>query len=167
MNQPAETDEPLEPIVWPPAFDGLIRGAQAWLAERGETIVGSGCFRSGRLSGSIHTDFGPEDQDKDANQDYAVAWLPRDEELRKRFQLVVALADGLTASFRSEWASAAVCSVAVRALAQGDPDWRRQNWPGRPSMKPAGAWASLPMSWHASRKRPVHPANSCPPGSIF
>ena len=74
-------------IPRPPAFDDLIREHQAWLAERGETIVGSGCFRSGQFSGSVHTDFGPEDQDKDANQDYAVAWLPRDERLRDRFCL--------------------------------------------------------------------------------
>jgi hypothetical protein len=50
-----------------------------------------------------------------------VAWLPGDEKTRKRFRLAVALADGLTASFRSEWAAALVCSVALRALVEGDP----------------------------------------------
>jgi hypothetical protein len=122
MSRAADTDEPIEPLTRPPAFDDLIRGSQAWLAERGETIVGSGYFCSAQLSGSIHTDFGPEDQDKDANQDYALAWLPHDEETRKRFRFGLALGDGLTASFRSEWASALVCSVALRALAEGDPD---------------------------------------------
>ena len=114
----ADTDEP---FTWPPAFDHLIRESQAWLAERGKTIIGSGCFRSGQLSGSVHTDFGPEDQDKDANQDYALAWLPHDEQTQKRFRFVLALGDGLTTSFRSEWASALVCSVALRALVEGDP----------------------------------------------
>jgi hypothetical protein len=118
MNDVANTDEPL---MFPAAFERVIRESQAWLAERGETIVGSGCFRSGNLSGSVHSDFGPEDQDKEANQDYALAWLPHDEEARRRFRLVLALGDGLTASYRSEWASALVCSVALRALVEGDP----------------------------------------------
>ena len=74
MGQGDGTDEP---FTRHPAFDHLIRENQAWLAERGRTIIGSGCFRSGPLSGSVHTDFGPEDQDKEANQDYVVAWLPR------------------------------------------------------------------------------------------
>ncbi len=80
-----------------------------------------GLLPVGRLVGSVHTDFGPEDQDKDANQDYAVVWLPRDEKIRERFRLALALGDGLTTSFRSEWASALVCSLALRALAEGDP----------------------------------------------
>ena len=116
MTQTAATDESFKGL---PAFDDLIRGNQAWLAERGTTIIGSGCFRSGQLSGSVHTDFGPEDQDKDANQDYAVVWLPHGAEVRKRFRVVLAMADGLTASYRSEWASAVACSVALRAVAEG------------------------------------------------
>jgi serine/threonine protein phosphatase PrpC len=119
MNDDADTDEPL---AFPPAFERVIRESQGWLAERGETIVGSGCFRSGVLSGSIHSDFGPEDQDKETNQDYVLAWLPHDEEIRRRFRLVLALADGLTASYRSELAAAVVCSVALRALVEGDPN---------------------------------------------
>jgi hypothetical protein len=118
MSQGADTDEP---FTWPPAFDHLIRGNQAWMAERGETIVGSGCFRSGPLCGSVHTDFGPDDQDKDANQDYALAWLPHDAKTRTRFRFILAMGDGLTTSFRSEWASALACSVALRTLVEGDP----------------------------------------------
>jgi hypothetical protein len=117
MSQDADSDDDATPH---PAFDQVIRENQAWLAERGQTIVGSGCFRSGPLSVSIHSDFGPDDQDKDANQDYALAWLPNDERMQKRFRLVLALGDGLTTSYRSEWASALVCSVAVRALVDGD-----------------------------------------------
>ncbi len=120
MSQAADTDAPIQPGNWPAEFDGVVRDCQAWLAERGETIVGSGCFRSEELSGSLHTDFGPEEQDKDVNQDYALAWLPRDEGMRKRFRLVVALGDGLTTSFRSECASALLCTVAMRALVEGD-----------------------------------------------
>ena len=104
-----------------PAFDRLIRENQAWLAERGRMIVGSGCFRSGPLSGSVHTDFGPKDQDKEANQDYVVAWLPHDAATQKRFCFILALGDGLTTSFRSEWASALACLIALRALVEGGP----------------------------------------------
>ena len=146
--------------TWPPAFDNLIRGAQAWLAERGETIVGSGCFRSGQLSGSIHTDFGPEDQDKDANQDYAVAWLPRDERLRNRFCLALALGDGLTASFRSEWASAVVCSVALRALAEGDPNLSPREL-ARQAFDEAGRSLG-----RLANELTCDPASSCPPGQF-
>jgi hypothetical protein len=120
MGQAAGIDESDQSIAWPPAFGKLIVGSQAWLAERGDTILGSGCVRSRQLSGSLHSDFGPEDQDKDANQDYALAWLPHEEETRQRFRFAVALGDGLTTSFRSEWASALVCSVALRALVEGN-----------------------------------------------
>ena len=91
-----------------------------WLAERGETIVGSGCFRAGQVSGSIHTDFGPEDQDKDANQDYALAWLPHDPNTAtvsvwpcagRRLDGLVPIGIGLGPGR----------SVALRALVAGDP----------------------------------------------
>jgi hypothetical protein len=120
MSQAAEADDPIDCGDWPAKITDLMRESQAWLAERGETIVGSGRFRSEKLSGSMHCDFGPEEQDKDANQDYAVAWLPHDEGMRERFRVVLALGDGLTTSFRSEWASAVACSVALRALVESD-----------------------------------------------
>jgi hypothetical protein len=119
MSQAADNDEP---VTWPPALDRLIRTTHAWLEERGNTVIGSGCFQSPQFAGSVHTDFGPDDQDKDANQDYAVAWLPYDEETRNHFRFILALGDGLTTSFRSEWASALACSVALRALIEADPD---------------------------------------------
>ena len=73
MSQGAEADLPSTGHA---EFDLLLRESRAWLAERGEMVVGSGCFRSGRISGSIHSDFGPADQDKATNQDYALAWWP-------------------------------------------------------------------------------------------
>ena len=101
-----------------PAVDLVLRECRAWLAERGETVVGSGRFSSGRLHGSVHSDFGPEEQDKGANQDYAVAWWPRDGETGGPLRFVLAMADGLTTSFRSECGSALVCWVAARALVE-------------------------------------------------
>jgi hypothetical protein len=49
-----------------------------------------------------------------------VAWLPHDDGMRERFRVVLALGDGLTTSFRSEWASAVACSIALRALVESD-----------------------------------------------
>lgn len=106
----------------PPAdFDPLVQAKlgtlHAWLGERGETIVGSGCIRSGRTTVVLHTDYGPEGQDKETNQDYGLLWK---ETGRQRVDplLVLAIGDGLTSSFRSEWASALACSVAVRTLVE-------------------------------------------------
>ncbi len=104
------------PSTGHPKFDLLLRETRAWLAERGEMIIGSGCFRSGGLSGSIHSDFGPTGQDKATNQDYALAWWPAARGDRQRLRFVLALSDGLTNSFRSECAAALACWVSARAL---------------------------------------------------
>jgi serine/threonine protein phosphatase PrpC len=100
-----------------PEFDRLLGESRAWLSERGEMIVGSGGFRKGRLSASIHSDFGPAGQDKTTNQDYALAWWPSAVEAR-RPSFVLAVSDGLTTSFRSELASALACWVGARALVE-------------------------------------------------
>jgi hypothetical protein len=157
MEQDADTDET---CTWPPAFDHLIRGNQAWLDERGKTIIGSGGFRSGQLSGSIHTDFGPADQDKEANQDYAVAWLPHDAEMQRRFRLVLALGDGLTTSFRSEWAAALVCSVALRALVEGSPGLEPQDLARYAFNEAGGSLGRL------ADELAHEPEASCPPGQF-
>jgi len=106
------------PLLGRPEFDLLLRETREWLARRGEMVVGSGPFRSGRFSGAIHSDFGPADQDKTTNQDYALAWWPPVSEARQRLRIVLALADGLTTSYRSECASALACWVGVRALVE-------------------------------------------------
>jgi hypothetical protein len=97
-------------------YDRLVNEHRAWLAEPGETIVGSGCFRSGSVLGSLHCDFGPPGQDKRVNQDYALAWLPAKSADRRLPRLVVALSDGLTNSYRSECAAALACWTSVRSL---------------------------------------------------
>jgi len=106
------------PFVGHPEFDLLLRESQAWLAERGEMVVGSGSFKSGQFSGALHSDFGPADQDKATNQDYALAWWPSADEAQPGLRFVLAMADGLTTSFRSECASALACWVGVRALVE-------------------------------------------------
>jgi serine/threonine protein phosphatase PrpC len=106
------------PTTGLPGIDLAMREGRNWLAERGELVVGSGCFRAGPFSGSIHCDFGPQTQDKNANQDYALAWWPLADGDNRLPRLVLALADGLTNSFRSEWAAAVACWVAVRAVVE-------------------------------------------------
>jgi hypothetical protein len=113
MSQGAEADLP---STGHPEFDLLLRENRAWLAARGRLIVGSGCFRAGPLSGSVHCDFGPPDQDKATNQDYALAWWPAATGDRRHPRFVLALSDGLTNSYRSECASALACWVSVRTL---------------------------------------------------
>jgi hypothetical protein len=106
-------DEP--PASGSPDVDRVVRECRTWLAECGELIVGSGGFRAGPFSGSIHCDFGPPTQDKSTNQDYALVWRPATDD-NAQPRLVLALADGLTNSFRSECAASMACWTAVRAL---------------------------------------------------
>lgn len=113
MSQDPKADLP---SIGHPDFDLLLRESQAWLAKRGEVLVGSGSFRSEQLSGAVHSDFGPADQDKGTNQDYALAWWPAANGDRRRLRFVLALSDGLTNSFRSECASALACWVSMRTL---------------------------------------------------
>jgi hypothetical protein len=150
-----------EPLAGHPAFDRLIREHQAWLAERGKLVIGSGSFRSGRLVGAIHTDFGPENQDKETNQDYVAAWLPHDEAMQKRFRCILAMGDGLTTSFRSEWASAMACLVALRTLAEGDPSGQPKDLVQHAFDEAGGGLGRL--ADELSRD----PEASCPPGQFI
>jgi hypothetical protein len=85
-----------------------------WLSQRGHTIVQSGAAEVGGFQISLHSDYGPPDQDKGPeNQDFALAWYDRDSQ-----RFAVAVADGLTDSYRSEWAASLACWVAVRTLVE-------------------------------------------------
>ncbi len=86
MGQAADIDESRQPLTWPPAFGDLIRGQPGVVGRARRHDRRFGIFPRQQLSGSLHTDFGPEDQDKDTNQDYALAWLPHDEKARQRFR---------------------------------------------------------------------------------
>ena len=95
-----------------------IRPHHQWLQQSGKLLEASGVLTAEKYVLALHTDFGPLDQDKTTNQDYALAWQPSRTPVPPVPSLIVALADGLTSSFRSEWASALVCSVAARSLAE-------------------------------------------------
>jgi hypothetical protein len=106
------------PFTGQAEFDRAIRRHEAFLAQRGETIVGSGAFHNDKMDISIHTDFGPKDQDKAANQDYVLAWRPRDADKGDPLRLALAMGDGLTTSFRSECAAALACWAALGNLVE-------------------------------------------------
>jgi hypothetical protein len=141
--------------------DRAIRESQQGLAERGAVIVGSGCFRSGGLCGSLHTDFGPEDQDKGANQDYVLAWRPHLAAAREGLRFAVALGDGLTTSFRSEYASALACWVALRTVVEGDPETDPKTLASRAFNAAGEAIGGL------ADELDVDPQASCPPGQFL
>jgi hypothetical protein len=81
-------------------------------------VVGSGCLHSGPTTLFFHTDFGPASQDKEMNQDYALAWSGDPSPGAPEPLLALALADGVTSSYRSEWASELACAVALQVLVE-------------------------------------------------
>lgn len=88
--------------------------AQRVLASHGEFRCGSDCLRGGLPRIAIHTEFGPPGQSKDENQDFVVAWRAADR--RCPLQWMVAVADGVTSSFRAEWGAEAACWKSTEAL---------------------------------------------------
>lgn len=75
-------------------------------AESGEIA-----WPGGRLS--IHTDFGPAEQDKDMNQDSVVAWVPNEP---SRIQCAITVADGVSSSFQAEIGAQVACWAALAEL---------------------------------------------------
>jgi hypothetical protein len=160
MSEVARADLP---FIGQPEFDLLLRKGQAWLAARGEMVVGSGPFTAGRFSGSLHSDFGPADQDKETNQDYALAWWPSSAAAddRPRPAFVLALADGLTMSFRSESAAGLACWVGVRALVENFP-----SSPPKDLARLAFAEAGLTIG-QLTDELARDPETSCPQGQFL
>ncbi|MCY2986682.1 MAG: protein phosphatase 2C domain-containing protein [Planctomycetota bacterium] len=141
-------------------LERMVGSHRDWLAERGQPLVGSGCFRVGPWSGAVHTDFGPLDQDKTTNQDYALAWWPDDDDCRTRIRWALAMADGLSSSFRSEWASELASWTALRALVELSATEPRQT--AQQAFDAAGAAIGrLADEWAAD------PQGSCPPGQYL
>lgn len=99
----------------------LMRRDHQWLQARGELLVGSGALHTEDATVYFHTDFGPAGQDKDTNQDYVLVWRDSRADGTTRRGMGIAVADGLTSSFRSEWAAEVACATALRALAE-EPD---------------------------------------------
>ncbi len=97
-------------------LDSVIRAHLDHLAQRGCLIIETGRSRCNRFDIALHTDFGPLEQDKAKNQDYALVWQPSRAESGDRLQFALALSDGLTSSFWSERAAVLACWVAMGVL---------------------------------------------------
>jgi protein phosphatase 2C-like protein len=111
---PIEDDHLYGP--WSKVAQSQIDSIHAWLDDRGEKVVGSGRIHCAETEVSVHTDYGPEGQDKETNQDYALLWMEGTPPQTRAPVIVLAMADGLTSSFCSEWGSALASSAAVRSL---------------------------------------------------
>src|SRR5260221_12327456 len=93
----------------------IIVKCRTQLEKHGHVVDKSGCFKMDRVCGSVHTDLGPPNQDKTVNQDYVLAWhafgpahgLPC---------LAIAIADGVTTSYASEWGAQLACYAGLAFL---------------------------------------------------
>lgn len=92
-----------------------VRPYQERLNALGRVCVESGVLDSDHYRVSIHTSFGPPNQDKDCNQDFVVAWVS-DGDADGPVGLAVALADGVTSSHRAEVGSRTACWAAIDSL---------------------------------------------------
>ncbi len=98
-------------------LDQLISAHADWLRQEGHPVVLSGAFAAPPYRGSVHSCFGPADQDKcPENQDFALVWTRAKD--GPGLRLVAALADGLTSSYRSDWAAELACWTGVKLLTQ-------------------------------------------------
>lgn len=141
----------------------------ACLRQAGQLVVGSGCLQSGSTSLALHTDYGPAGQDKETNQDYALAWASAPSARSSEPLLAFALADGLTSSYRSEWASEVACAVALQALVER----LRQTSavagaPGAAAGHASFAFAAAGRALQeVARELAAKPEASCPPGQFL
>ncbi len=140
-------------------FDRLLDEQRRWLSEHGEALAGSGRFDGGGWSVSWHSVFGPPEQDKSPeNQDYVLAWRPRPADAGRFPEWILALADGVTSSFRADWAAEIACWSAVRTLAEGGTEPRASAQ--RASDAACAALGRIADGWA------VDPSASCPPGQF-
>lgn len=100
-------------------FRRILDECDGHLSERGNLRVASGTLPwSGGLL-AIHSDFGPPEQDKDANQDYVTAWSPGELKREDGAAWVVAMADGVTSSYFAEIGAEVACRVGLARIVSG------------------------------------------------
>lgn len=100
-------------------FERLRKKSEECLSARGTVCAGSGClsWSTGKLT--MHTDYGRADQDKDTNQDFALAWVAADDQ-DGSVRWAIALADGVTSSWYAEYGAEIACWTALAAVAAQD-----------------------------------------------
>lgn len=140
-----------------------------WLRQAGQLVVGSGCLHRGATTLALHTDFGPPGQDKETNQDYALAWSSAPGSAAAEPLLALALADGVTSSYRSEWASELACAVALQTLVELLT--RPPTTAPTPQSLSALAQTAFAAAGRAlqeiAQKLEAKPEDSCPPGQFL
>jgi len=105
-----------------PVLSGIhreIRHCRRFLKQTGVVVSQSGGFEvpQGWLSG--HSALGPASQDKVVNQDRLILWKPR-KHPASGLDWAIAMADGVTSSWHSEFAAGLACWSALKALAESD-----------------------------------------------
>lgn len=149
---------PVAPAPATRALHPLVAPNHAWLRARGELWIDSGTvpFPGGTIS--FHSDFGPLGQDKPTNQDYAAVWRGKRGEIPA---LALAIGDGLTSSYHSEFGAQAVCSAALRQLvAEFNPESPRA---ALESAVAAGVRATQDLAAELASNA----ERSCPPGQFL
>ncbi len=98
-------------------YHNLIKEQREWLSSKGRTTAQSGHDEIDRIALSLHSDLGPADHEKAENQDFILAWCSTSQALSTP-RLVIALADGVSDSDRSDWAAALACWISVRTVVE-------------------------------------------------
>lgn len=83
-------------------------------AGRVRVMSGSLSGRNGTLYG--HSDFGPRDLDKDCNEDFVLLWAPSPGAVQSSLEWTVAIADGVTSSYRSDLAAELACWASLASV---------------------------------------------------
>ena len=142
----------------------LIRERQRSLREHGTTLQGSGFFEIDRCNVSMHSCYGPPDQDKGPeNQDYVLAWRRANNSDECPIRFAISIADGVTSSFRSEWASKLACWSAITSLVGESQELRES---------PSRSWASRAFDAAGAAIGEIadilnsDPQSSCPRGQF-
>lgn len=98
------------------ALHRLRRKSQQALLATGQIMVGSGQLVGEGLLAGAYTHVGATNAEKQTNQDYVLGWAPDAVGESHGIAMVIAMADGVTAAFRAEWASQIACWTAIREL---------------------------------------------------
>ena len=108
----------------------IARECRRQLESAGEIVSESGVIPRSQEHIFVHTDFGPEKQDKDTNQDFVLGWCAPSP-CGNDMQWAVAIADGVTSSWRSELAAQVACWTGLSGLVtSGEESASNRGWQG-------------------------------------
>ncbi len=83
-------------------------------------MVESGVLGREHFLLSCHSDCGPADQEKQRNEDFAVAWQPQELDAAGGIEWAVAMADGVSSSYFAREAAELACWIALQRLVTCD-----------------------------------------------